>query len=235
MHIDSPTVEMIIQELTRHPVNSNRFFRSFENEYLDLPQLQSFLRQYHYFCKRFVKLLEGLLYKTPLDEIEMRIELTKTLYSELGSGSSERAHVKQLERFARALGLTERDLAQTQALPEVDRYLRVLERLFMNSDYLVALGAEMAVETTAASEFRYLYPGLQKYEQFSPKDLEFFELHVREEQQHSDWLVEAVRKTAKTQEELTRVAAGAQETADAWHDFWQGLDREIFHHSPRPS
>jgi len=225
---DPLSLQGMMEELTTHPVNSNEFFQRFKEERLSREQLRRFLRQYHYFCKHFVKLLEGLLYKTPVDEIEMRVELIKTLHSELGSGSLEQAHVRQLERFARALGLSEPDLNQTQPLPEVESYLQVLRRLFLETDYLVALGAELAVETTAASEFQYLYPGLQKYPEFTAEDLVFFELHVQEEQQHSQWLVEAVRKTAGSPAALAQVAAGARETAEAWHQFWKGLDQAVF-------
>ncbi len=235
MRTNFASLHGMMEELIRHPVNSNAFFQRFKEQRLSRDQLQRFLRQYHYFCKHFVKLLEGLLYRTPVDEVEMRVELIKTLHSELGSGSIERAHVRQLERFAGALGLSEADLSQTRPLPEVESYLQVLGRLFMETNYLVALGAELAVETTAASEFQYLYPGLQKYPDFTAEDLVFFELHVQEEQQHSNWLVEAVRKTAGSPAALAQVAAGARETAEAWHEFWKGLYRSVFDQPPCPS
>jgi pyrroloquinoline quinone (PQQ) biosynthesis protein C len=120
------------------------------------------------------------------------------------------------------------DLARTRPIHGVRTYLRVLHRLFTESDYLIALGAELAVETTAISEFRYFTPGLGKYAEFTPKDLIFFELHLREEEHHSTWLVDAVRKTVTTPESLARVTAGARETADAWHRFWDGLHHEVF-------
>ena len=107
-------------------------------------------------------------------------------------------------------------------------YLQIFHNLFLESGYLKALGAELAVETTAASEFQYFYPGLQKYDQFSRQDLIFFELHVLEEQQHSDWLIQAVCKTATTPEALDEVAAGARQTADAWRTFWDGMTRAVF-------
>lgn len=222
------SVELLIEELAHHPVNSNVFFRRFKDHRLSRQQLQVFFRQYHYFCHHFVQRLEGLLYATPLDEVEMRVELVKTLYSELGSGSVEQAHGRQLERFLQRLGISLAELRCTRPLPEVEAYLQVLHRLFMETDYLAALGAELAVETTAAAEFRYLYPGLQKYQEFTIEDLAFFELHVHEEQQHSDWIAEAVRKTATTPNALARVAAGARETADAWHEFWKGVYRTVF-------
>jgi pyrroloquinoline quinone (PQQ) biosynthesis protein C len=226
--IASPSLNELMEELASHPVNHHPFFERFQAEYLSPEQLQAFFRQYHYFCKHFVKVLEGLLHATPIDEVEMRVELIKTLHSELGSGSYEQAHVKQLERFGEKLALRESDLIRTEPIPEVTAYLGVLRRLFVETDYLVALGAELAVEATAASEFRYFAPGLNKYPDFTPDALIFFELHLQEEQHHSDWLRDAVRKTATTPEQLAHIAAGARQTADAWHEFWDGMYREVF-------
>ena len=221
-------LESLVAELEQHPVNSNVFFQAFRDQYVQRGQLELFLKQYRYFCKHFVKLLEGLLYKTPVDHVGMRIELVKTLHSELGSGRSERAHIRLLDRFANALGLTEAELDRTRPIAEVETYMQVLHRLFIESDYLVALGAELAVEKTAVSEFKYLYPGLKKYECFQEGDLEFFTLHLKEEECHGAWLIEAVQNTVRTSSDLENVAAGARETADAWHGFWLGLHREIF-------
>lgn len=221
-------LESLLHELKHHPVNTNQFFETFKDQYLRQDQLRTFLRQYHYFCKRFVKLLEGLLYRTPLDQVEMRIELVKTLHSELGSGSLERAHITLLNRFANALGLTETELEQTIPIPEVQAYMEVLHHLFTEEDYLTALGAEMAVEVTASSEFHYLYPGVKKYPSFCEKDIEFFYLHSKEEECHGTWLIQAVHKTAHSAEDHEKVAAGARATVKAWHEFWQGLYREMF-------
>ena len=146
----------------------------------------------------------------------------------MGSGSCEQAHVKQLERFGQKLGFGESDLRRTEPIPEVTTYLQTLHRLFIETDYLVALGAELAVETTAASEFRHFAPGLNKYPDFTPEDLIFFELHLQEEQHHSDWLLDGVRKTATTPDQLARVTAGARQIADTWHEFWNGMYREVF-------
>ena len=109
-------VDSLVGELTRHPVNTNRFFRTFLSQRLTKSQLQEWLGQYHYFCKQFVKVLEGLLSRTPVDELEMRVQLVKTLHSELGSGRSEHAHIRLLERFAAAAGLNETDLQRISHL-----------------------------------------------------------------------------------------------------------------------
>jgi pyrroloquinoline quinone (PQQ) biosynthesis protein C len=221
-------VESLIGELTRHPVNRNPFFQTFRDQRMTQPQLEQWLTQYHYFCKHFVKVLEGLLYRTPVEELEMRVQLAKTLDSELGSGQSDQAHIRLLERFACAIGLTEADLRRSTPLPAVEEYLAVLHRFFIEEDYLAALGAELAVEVTAAAEFRYFHPGLLQYHRFSSNDLVFFELHLTAEDDHAHWLADAVRKTTKSQSDLERVAASARSTADAWQRFWEGMQRAVF-------
>jgi len=224
----APFLASLVNELERHPVNSNAFFETFHVRVLTRAQLRTFVRQYHYFCKHFVKLLEGLLYRTPVEQVDMRSELIKTLHSELGSGNPQRAHIRLLNKFAKSLDLDEVDLDRTVPIPEVVAYLGLLHRLFIESDHLTALGAEMAVEVTAGSEFRYLYPGLRQYSAFNEDELIFFKLHLNEEQCHSAWLIDAVQRTARTRDEYDRVAAGARETADGWQQFWSGLYREVF-------
>lgn len=216
------------RELAHHPVNRNEFFLRFRDERLTRPRLQRFIKQYHYFCKHFVKVLEGLLYRTPLDQLDMRVELTRTLYSELGNGDPEQAHLTLLNRFAARLDLDDAALRRTQPVACVRDYLRTLHELFLESDYLTALGAELAVEVTAASEFQYLYPGLQRYRWFRAEDLTFFRLHVEEELCHGEWLLDAVERTARSADDYARVAGGARRTAHAWHAFWLGLSAEVF-------
>lgn len=225
-------IDSLIDEIHTHPVNTNEFFRIFKARQLSPRQLRVFIRQYHYFCFQFVKVLEGLLYHTPIEQVEMRTELAKTLYSELGSGSPERVHIRQLERFAHSIGLHPRDLEDTEPISEVTQYLDTLRRLFSGPSHLMALGAELAVETTSVSEFQYFFPGLQQYGHFDRRDLAFFELHVAEEEVHGEWLIEAVRKTAKSDEDLNEVAIGAREVADAWLEFWDGMYRAVFDANP---
>lgn len=223
-----PLLDELQLELEQHPVNSNIFFQKFLNQSLSPQQLRMFLKQYHYFCKHFVKLLEGLLYRTPVDQVNMRIELTKTLYSELGNGKPGQAHITLLTNFSKALGIKEEELVDTDPIPSVITYLETLERLFMESDFLRALGAELAVEVTAAAEFRYFYPGLSGYDMFKDQDLEFFRLHLEEEVEHGCWLLDAVEATAESHEDYERVALGARSVADAWHSFWLGMDQATF-------
>lgn len=235
IHASPDRLVALREELERHPVTRHGFFGAFRDRHLSEVQLRRFLRQYQYFCRRFVKVLEGLLSRTPLERHEMRIELTKTLSSELGAGQPERAHIRLLNRCAAVLGLTEEALEATEPLPFVTAYLGVLERLFLTGDYLTALGAELAVEITAAAEFRYFYPGLRKYERFQEDDLEFFKLHLQEEQAHGDWLLAAVRHTAAGAADYAKVAAAARETAWAWSRFWDGMHAAVFDEAPEPS
>ncbi|MCA9471364.1 MAG: iron-containing redox enzyme family protein [Nitrospirales bacterium] len=222
------SLESLLAELHDHPVNTHRFFIEFRERWLTPQQLYVFTTQYHYFCRHFVKLLEGLLFQTPVEELEMRVELTKTLYSELGSGTVTQAHICHLERFAAAAGIDIDELRLTRPIPENRHYLDILRHLFLEAGYLQALGAELAVETTAVSEFRFFLPGLKKYPRFTEQDLTFFSMHLEEEIAHSDWLITAVQKTAQTPEKLALVVSGARTAADGWDAFWTGMRRAVF-------
>src|SRR5207237_8940898 len=107
-------------------------------------------------------------------------------------------------------------------------YLSVLHHHFVQSDYLVALGAELAVEVTAAAEFRYFYPGLLQYQDLSASDLVFFELHFEAEEDHSAWLTNAVRNTVRRQADLDQVAWGCRATVAACQAVWAGLYHAVF-------
>ena len=90
----------------------------------------------------------------------MRVELAKTLYSELGNGSPSHAHIRHLERFARSTGVTQANLKATQPVPEVQQYLDLLQHLFVEAGHLQALGAELAVENNRRIRISILYTWL---------------------------------------------------------------------------
>lgn len=221
-----------IQDLTREleakPVNKNSFYRRFKEETLTDEQLKRFGGQYFWFCQNFIPLLAGLIYNTPLQEEDIRLELVKTLYSELGYGKKENVHLNLLRRFTTALGFSEGDLQNIEPIPEVENYIRQLEEFFVRSDFRTALGSEFGVEITAALEFTYLFPGIQKYPQFSRQDIYFFEFHLAEEQLHGDWLTEAVSRMARTEDAEELIKEGALKAADLWGSFWEGMERYVF-------
>ena len=49
-----------------------------------------------------------------------------------------------------------------------------------------------------------------------------------EEREHSAWIMDAVRKTVKSQKDFMQVRIGARETANAWLAFWKGMYRAVF-------
>ena len=57
-------------------------------------------------------------------------------------------------------------------------------------------------------------------------------MHVAEEEIHCQWLVDAVRSTAKSDNDLFEVTSGAREVADAWLEFWDGMYSAVFDANP---
>ncbi len=214
------------QELETLPVYNNKFFTTFKTEYLTEVQMKKFAGQYFWFCQNFITALIGLIYNTPPTEA-VRMELLKTLWSEMGYGKDEAIHLNLLRQFTTRLGLSEHDLQQVTPIPEIKNYIDYLGTIFLTGDYREAIGAEFGVETTAADEFTYLYPGIKKYENFSAADIHFFAFHLIEEQQHGSWLAEAVEKIARTPEDEVFIRKGALEAGKLWGEFWEGMYRYV--------
>lgn len=227
-------IDQLVDQLESSPVNSNPFFVRFKTEKLSQEQLVKFSKQYFWFCQNFITALCGLIYNTPVELEDTKLELIKTLYSEMGYGKKQGVHLNLLRNFTSALGISEEDLKSVQPIPEVKGFIEKLTDLFANRDYRESIGGEFAIEVIAAPEFTYLYPGIQQYD-FSPEEIIFFKFHLAEEELHGDWLTEAVRQMVKTQEDFDLVKVGAQQAEQLWADMWDGIYREVFDAEPTKS
>ncbi|MBI2665235.1 iron-containing redox enzyme family protein [Candidatus Woesearchaeota archaeon] len=160
--IDQFTLDLV-KKLREAPVNRTPFYYKFRDRNLTDQQLRRFAVQYFWFCKNFIKVLVGLVYNTPDSQEDVRLELVKTLYSELGYGQKENIHLNLLRKFTTALNISDQELEEVEPISEVDQYIRELGDIFLKADYREAIGAELGVEITAAPEFTFLYPGIKKY------------------------------------------------------------------------
>ncbi len=227
-HLMNTFLEDLTQEVKKSPANSNPFFQKFKDDFLTREQLQIFARNYFVFCREFIPTLAGLIFNMPMKEEDIRLELVKTLYSEMGYGNKKAVHLNLLKKFTDALGLNSEELMTASACPKIQAFNEGLRDLFVKSDYRVALGAEFAIEIIAAPEFTYLYPGVKKYKEFSDLDIIFFKFHLEEEQLHGDWLTEAVKNLLKTDEEKKLVWQGAHEAVALWGQMWEVMMEEVF-------
>ena len=218
----------LAKKLREAPVNRTPFYYKFRDRNLSEEQLRRFAVQYFWFCKNFIRVLVGLVYNTPDSEEEVRLQLVKTLYSELGYGKKEGIHLNLLRKFTTALNISQQELDEAVPIPDVEQYIRELGDIFLKADYREAIGAEFGVEITAAPEFTFLYPGVKKYSRFSPEDIIFFKFHLTEEELHGDWLTEAVAKIAESDKDRRLVEKGALRAAELWNQFWVGMDQYVF-------
>ena len=226
--ISGSFLEELTKKLREAPVNRTPFYYKFRDRNLSEEQLRRFAEQYFWFCKNFIRVLIGLIYNTPDSKENVRLELVKTLYSELGYGKKQGIHLNLLRKFTTALNLSEQELSEVQPTPEVEQYIQELGSIFLKADYREAIGAEFGVEITAAPEFTFLYPGVKKYSRFAAEDIIFFKFHLAEEELHGDWLTEAVAKIAETDEDRRLIERGALRAAELWNQFWIGMDQYVF-------
>jgi len=215
-------------EIENAPVNRNKFYAAFRDRTLTEGQMKKFIGQYFWFCKTFIRTLAGLVANTPDEQEDVRLELVKTLHSELGYGKKQAIHLNQLRKFTKKLGLSEEYLNQVKLIPEVKNYIEDLRNLFGVSDFRESIGAEFGVEVTAYPEFTYLYPGLKKYKEFTDDDINFFKLHLVEEKLHGDWMTDAITNLGASGQDRELIRSGALKTIKSWGKFWDGMYRFVF-------
>lgn len=215
-------------EIENASVNRNRFYTAFRDRVLTEGQMKKFIGQYFWFCKTFIRTLAGLVANTPDEQEDVRLELVKTLSSELGYGNKQAIHLNQLRKFTKKLGLSEDYLGQVELIPEVKNYIKDLRYLFGDADFRESIGAEFGVEVTAYPEFTYLYPGLKKYKEFADDDINFFKLHLVEEKLHGDWMTEAITNLGTTEQDRELIRSGALKAIASWGKFWDGMYEYVF-------
>lgn len=230
MNLQEQDVDDLIASLRALPVNCNRFYVRFRAGGLSFEQLRTFAGPYYWMCIQYEgRLLPGLIARVPIAEDAIRLELVRTLYSELGACDPHRVHAALFAKFMRAIGCTDAAIADAAPISAVAAYVEQLDDVFRRGSFTTALGAALGVEVTSATEFEYLTPGALTYRPTLGDDaLEYFTLHAIEEEHHSDWLAAAARAAARSPTDILELREGAMLAARLWTDFWEDMYTHVF-------
>lgn len=196
-----------------------------------------FFRNYSHFSWEFPHVLESLIQRTP--NADIRSELNKTLYSEMGNGRAEKAHRLLLHQFIEALsaemepkGAVSRDWLN-ENIPLLDTSKQIVDgeyRLYGEESHAKAVGAQLALEWQAFTMLMKLYEGARHYRSFFPAErafheaAEYFYVHLGEaEKDHKTESINAARIQISNHSELEELREGYFEHLSLFHKFWQGI------------
>jgi pyrroloquinoline-quinone synthase len=186
--------------------------------------------QFYFHTVGFVKGLARLVSNCRVPEL--RKEIATGLYEEeTGKLTGTAPHLELFFQYAEGWGIN-RDQLSTKAymLPETSSLINWYMYASMLEPFI-----GIAVFNVAAEGVNITFPGApglsrltadamtQKYGR-SRKEVEFWDLHDRADQEHSGTGVRILGAHAKSEEDRARVKTAIQMTKDAWWKFYDGFE-----------
>jgi len=208
------------------PVDDNRFYENFRKRDLTRDELQCFADQYFYYIRTFPQILAGLSHR--VDSEAVRVELAKTIVSELGEGVPGKKHFELFQNVIGAVSIKVRDDLATKHIPEAEALVDGLRQLFLRDSPIAAVGGDYTIEKVGLGMIHNLYEGFRRYPEINVESMEYFYLHLFLEADHVSWISEAVRQQAGDPTAIAELEEGALRVAKLLADFWEGLYQNIF-------
>ncbi|MET0514529.1 MAG: iron-containing redox enzyme family protein [Nitrospiraceae bacterium] len=185
--------EHMRNEVLRHGAINNAYLTRFSSGALTDRELHEFAVEFHSFARFFPRILAAQLVNT--EDEAVADELTKVLYSELGSGHVRNRHELLYRDFLRSIGIDIHDAMTTPMLPSTRAYIEGMERLYSSVNHASALGASFGLENMAITMWDHLIPGLSllRKSRYPSMDMTYFTFHRALEQSHEEAMKNAVQ------------------------------------------
>lgn len=213
-------VDAIIAEksLLKHP-----FYVAWNQGKLTKKMLQEYAKQYYHHEAAFPTYLSAIHTKCP--DIKIRqVILDNMRDEEMG----DKNHPALWLQFANALGLTNEEVTEAEALPETTAMVNSFRLMAGRGSTAEGLAAMYAYEVQVPNVARVKIDGLKEwYNIEKPLDIEFFTVHEKADEWHSQVEREVILKEATTEEMQTRVLKTVSEACDALNLLLDGVYRRF--------
>lgn len=202
-----------------HSACNNDFFYSISKKKMNPNQVRAFAPDYFFWVKSFPGILAGLIYN--INDTETQFYLSQILFSELGSGFKDKMHFKLLADTFKAVGLSDIQINTGPQYQETKDLVNGMHGLYSNKDFLLAMGAQYALEKQAFPMIENLYKGFKNFTNLSKEDFEYFELHLTEEPEHLKFMQDGIVRLAVNRDDIERTLTGASKCLDLIANFWE--------------
>lgn len=213
------------RDIERHPAVNHLFLQRIATAPFSREDYRVFGENHFPLVCVFTSYLERLLLRAPSSESKMW--LAKVLVDEYGEGSRGEDHATLYAHFLCAAGSRLPDEPERRVPASAAEFIRRHQELVTREPFLVGLGAvgpghEWAIPHMFASVIR----GLERA-RFTPEEIQYFTLHVEQDQDHGSWLEEALARFAEKDEHKAAIRRGALLSLDARGKFWTGVQQAI--------
>ena len=203
-------------KMLRHP-----FYQTWTMGKLSREALKGYASQYHHFVQTFPTYLSATHANTP--ELSVRQVLLENLMEEeRGPGN----HPELWMRFARSLGVSNEEAAQTQLLPETKDALDTMRSLTRDRSSLEGVAALYAYESQIPEVAAVKIDGLKQFYGITdPDSLSFFTVHQEADVYHSQSERDILAERALDPAERRSCVEAARTSARAMLKLLDGVER----------
>lgn len=228
----------LVNEVYTHEALNNKFYTQWMISKLSLEKIAIFARNYWELTFRFPEALASLI--SNFEDLELRTEYSKTLFSEMGNGNPKAVHYVLFENFCN-------DLAQHMGQPgylcidNLKKNITLLpetvavvkgQRVLYSQNPAIATGAQLAMEWQAYTMIRQLYDGVRNYIDLWPnqdsfhESCEFFYAHIGSaEKEHKIEALNAAYKILKNGGDLLDMKHGFNHHLKLLANFWNAVSQ----------
>ena len=184
-----------------------------------------FSLQHYALVGNFTTYLEYLLLSAPDSDAKQWI--AKVLVDEYGEGSDGKDHAELYREYLYASGVKPGDEYETKLHRSVTGFIAEHLRICRDEPFLVGLGAVgPGHEWAIPKMFPPIVQGLRNAG-YSEEEILYFTLHMEQDEDHGEWLEEALELYASTYEAQREIYRGAMLSLEARARFWSGVQDKI--------
>ena len=150
--------------------------------------------------------------------------LAENLWEEHGQGQSSRDHYSLVKRLAKSLGATDDEFESTVALPETADYINCCFKITREGSFIEGMTAiGLGIESYMPVFFGALAETLCARYGLARADVEYFLVHVSEDEDHARRALELIEKYADTDAIKEKAKQALRDMLSAKHRFAKAL------------
>lgn len=239
MELVERKIQSLAESVFTHKALDNAFYRRWLADPLPLADVEVFARNYLARTSQTSRMVALSFLGT--DDLNAQVEIVKNLYSEMGYGNPEKAHLALLESYLIDLlsRLADRpySMDELMALPVLDStrtFSREQLSLYTdgghNNNPRHVLGTLLAQEWLAYSMLTRLYEGARNYKHLYANNddfhehCEYFYIHIGDaEKEHKIQAVKAATQECTTDQHIEEVRASFTRFLVITEQYWNGI------------
>lgn len=224
------------REIEAHPAVNHLFLNRLATSPFSKQDYRIFAENHFALVCVFTSYLEALLIRAP--DSEAKLWLAKVLVDEYGEGSDGHDHAALYGNYLAATGGAASAVYGERLRQPAARFINTHRKLVRQRPFLEGLGAVGPGHEWAIPQmFQAVIPGLRRAG-FTEDEIQYFTLHVEQDDDHGSWLEEALERYAADETAQLEIRRGALLSLKARGEFWDGVQREVIRYrqprAPRP-